>query len=538
MMKIRASKGAREAIPSEMVSLSERLSHMLAVRAGCVAVVVTAGMFGIRTEGAGRIHLLILSALYLMLALAIEGVRRWSKSRGLLLIGAMLLVDGVYLGWSMYTTGGAQSPLRFLLYIHLVAVTLLASYRTGLKIALWHSLLVFVGYYSQLAGFLDPVEIQLEGGKVTTDFHRLSVYNVMAFWVVAIGTTAFSSLNERELRRRGVDLESLAEMAAEMDNVNTTADAASCLTNVAGDTFQFPRVAVLAPSLKGVRVMSQRDCGESDSESSRTDLLLERAWNEHAPLVVDHLSEEENPVLGALFPGAERLIIVPLFAEGSPVGALVGEESSRRKYRMDGRALAVVEQFASHGALALSNVQLLEQVQRAAETDALTGLANRTVFDEALSREVGRSARSGEPLGLVMLDIDHFKRLNDSHGHQVGDDVLRALARALSADSRDFDTVARYGGEEFAVVLPGSGIAETRSAAERMRVAIERLEIATSITASFGVASLPANALDASSLLASADRALYESKRLGRNRVTVSTASSSSSSSLASGWGA
>jgi diguanylate cyclase (GGDEF)-like protein len=536
MMKLRTAKAGREALPSEMVSLSERLSHMLAVRAGCVAVIVTAGMFGIRTEGAGRLHLLILSALYLMLALAIEGLRRLSKSRGLLLIGGMLLVDGVYLGWSMYTTGGAQSPLRFLLYIHLVAVTLLASYRTGLKIALWHSLLVFVGYYSQLAGFLDPVEVRLDGGKVTTDFHRLSVYNVMAFWVVAIGTTAFSSLNEKELRRRGVDLESLAEMAAEMDNVNTTSDAARCLTHVAGDTFQFPRVAVVAPTARGIEVMSERGCDEVPAEGLTADPLLERAWMEHAPLVVDHLSADENPALAALFPHAGRMIIVPLFAEGAPVGALVGEESARRRYRMDGRALAVVEQFASHGALALSNVRLLEQVQRAAETDALTGLANRTVFDEALAREIGRSARSGESLGLVMMDIDHFKTLNDTHGHQVGDDVLRALGQALDEDSRDFDTVARYGGEEFVVILPGSGVSESRAVAERLRVAVERLDIPTPITASFGVACLPLNAVDAAGLVAAADRALYESKRLGRNRVTVSTAAASPN--VASGWGA
>ena len=97
----------------------------------------------------------------------------------------------------------------------------------------------------------------------------------------------------------------------------------------------------------------------------------------------------------------------------------------------------------------------LEQVQRLAATDGLTKIANRRTFETTLEREVARAARSAEHLSLVLLDIDHFKRLNDAHGHQAGDEVLRNVAAALSCACRDFDTAARYGGEEFAVVLPG-----------------------------------------------------------------------------------
>ena len=192
----------KEALPTEMVSLSERLSLMFLVRVAIVAVALTSALFGVEVHGGGMIVLAILSAGYITLSVVSEGLRRVSGGRGLVIIGIMLLVDGVCLAWITYATGGAHSPLRFLLYSHLIAVTLLASFRTGLKIALWHSLLVFVFFYSQLAGFITPVEVT-EGTTAIAQspFHRTSVLNLMAFWFIAIATAGFSALNEKNLRR-------------------------------------------------------------------------------------------------------------------------------------------------------------------------------------------------------------------------------------------------------------------------------------------------------------------------------------------------
>ena len=111
-------------------------------------------------------------------------------------------------------------------------------------------------------------------------------------------------------------------------------------------------------------------------------------------------------------------------------------------------------------------------MQRLAATDGLTKIANRRTFEATLEREVARATRSAEHLSLVMVDIDHFKALNDMHGHQAGDEVLRNVAAALAIECRDFDTPARYGGEEFAVVLPGCGPEEARGIAERLRQAV------------------------------------------------------------------
>lgn len=158
-----------------------------------------------------------------------------------------------------------------------------------------------------------------------------------------------------------------------------------------------------------------------------------------------------------------------------------------------------------------------------AETDGLTGLDNRRSFEVALEREVARSMRTGEQLTLVLLDIDYFKELNDRHGHQVGDRVLRATGAALREVCREFDTAARYGGEEFVVLLPGCSSDRAIGAAERLRAAIAALDEDVSVTASAGVATLPLNAADAAGLVRAADQALYQSKRRGRDVTTMST---------------
>ncbi|MDQ4065430.1 MAG: GGDEF domain-containing protein, partial [Actinomycetota bacterium] len=158
-----------------------------------------------------------------------------------------------------------------------------------------------------------------------------------------------------------------------------------------------------------------------------------------------------------------------------------------------------------------------------AETDALTGIANRRTFEATLEREMSRAARNGEQLTLAMFDIDHFKKLNDTYGHQLGDDVLKKVAAALVEASRDFDTPARYGGEEFAVVLPSCSARESLAVAERLRKSLSEIaDVPVEITASSGVATFPQHAGDIEGLIKAADEALYESKRAGRDRVTRS----------------
>jgi diguanylate cyclase len=158
-----------------------------------------------------------------------------------------------------------------------------------------------------------------------------------------------------------------------------------------------------------------------------------------------------------------------------------------------------------------------------ARTDALAGVANRRAFDEELSRRYAAWQRQGTALSLLIIDVDHFKRLNDTQGHQAGDEVLRGIGRVLAANVRGMDFVARYGGEEFAFILPGTGIEDAKSAAERVRTAIAAAAFpfeskTLAVTVSLGVAALvPGDTV--ASLLQRTDSALYAAKSNGRNRA-------------------
>jgi two-component system, cell cycle response regulator len=171
--------------------------------------------------------------------------------------------------------------------------------------------------------------------------------------------------------------------------------------------------------------------------------------------------------------------------------------------------------------------ELVDEQRRAAVTDGLTGLYNRRFFEATLALEAEHAFRSGQDLGLLVVDIDHFKRINDAHGHQAGDRVLRELAARLVASSRDGDVIARYGGEEFVVLLRNTSVQAVPETAERLRRAVGDApvvladDIGLATTISVGGAAWPVHARSADELVRVADQALYAAKRLGRNRVQI-----------------
>jgi diguanylate cyclase (GGDEF)-like protein len=216
-------------------------------------------------------------------------------------------------------------------------------------------------------------------------------------------------------------------------------------------------------------------------------------------------------------------------AAGADADAIAGAISVWRVGRQfTNRERELFHYLAGQAAVSVENVGLHETVERQAVTDELTGLSNRRRFQETMAAEVERSKRFGQVLGLVLLDIDDFKAVNDTYGHQQGDIVLREVAKILRASSREIDEPARYGGEELAVVLPGTDLEGARLLAERVREGVEALRLPIigdedaeplRITASFGAASLPASADDVRGLVAAADEALYQAKRAGKNRT-------------------
>jgi diguanylate cyclase (GGDEF)-like protein len=280
------------------------------------------------------------------------------------------------------------------------------------------------------------------------------------------------------------------------------------------------RVGDETPALVAAQVEAERNAFAIHDQSADWIALLESSGDAEDPI-------ERNPVRASI--GDVYAMAVPLLARLGRGRSIeqVGVVSIAREGRdFDEAEYDLFAYLTGQAAVSIENVDLHEMVRVQAVTDELTGLYNLRHFHETLDSEVERSRRFGTDVGLMMLDIDNFKLVNDTYGHQQGDLVLIEVGRVLRNLSRDIDEPARYGGEEMAVILPQTDVAGAELLAERMRAAVAGIEIdrldgegRLKVTASFGVASLPSNARDKDALIAEADAALYRAKRAGKNRV-------------------
>jgi diguanylate cyclase (GGDEF)-like protein len=218
----------------------------------------------------------------------------------------------------------------------------------------------------------------------------------------------------------------------------------------------------------------------------------------------------------------------PLIAGGIIIGS-ARMEAAPDIWTSDRQRL--VESYLSGAATALSNLRMRDTMKAQANFDMLTGLYNRRFAEEYARKQFAIAKRSGKPLGVAMLDLDHFKELNDAHGHEIGDSVLRCFAKTVTESIRETNLVARYGGEEFLVVLPETSPKSCVLVAERIREAVMTMRVPSNterpiagVTVSIGVAAFPEHGGTLEEVMQASDKALYESKRRGRNRVTVAQA--------------
>jgi diguanylate cyclase (GGDEF)-like protein len=214
--------------------------------------------------------------------------------------------------------------------------------------------------------------------------------------------------------------------------------------------------------------------------------------------------------------------MAPLASPEHDVGVLVVDNAfSDREITIREKQLLIA--LSNLTAIAVEKGRMFARIRALAEVDGLTGVANRRTYDVAIERMLTEARQTGRSVGLVLLDVDHFKRFNDTHGHLAGDDALRMVASTLASNARSSDVVSRYGGEEFTVLLPGTTLQQAELVAAKLVHAVEtegQLQN-NGVTISAGVAASAAGALDAKALFEEADRAVYRAKRAGRNKVEV-----------------
>jgi diguanylate cyclase (GGDEF)-like protein len=211
----------------------------------------------------------------------------------------------------------------------------------------------------------------------------------------------------------------------------------------------------------------------------------------------------------------------PLLVGGEVIGSVLVSHS--QQLSAEGQRLLI--DSVSQAAPVLANLRNLMLAESRAATDVLTGLPNRRSVDDTLKRILAHSGRAAVPFSLVLLDLDHFKQINDTLGHERGDDVLAAFGALIRNEIRASDLAGRTGGEEFAILLPDTDREGAVNLADKVRTALHRLRVKgvdRPVTASFGVATFPEDAVDAVTLMRIADRALYAAKRLGRDRIETS----------------
>jgi diguanylate cyclase (GGDEF)-like protein len=343
-----------------------------------------------------------------------------------------------------------------------------------------------------------PVDSTDELGEVAASFNRL-VTGLSNSHQVSDGIKSLSRAFAAHL-----ELGALAEATLGELSIRTACDAACLLVVNNG------RVEVAGSS--GVRDAEQLVAAETVLTALRT-----------ARPTVLHLSADVM-VSGSLVDFTPQEVqVVPVSYGVVPVGVLVvafAQPSSPQ-------ARAVLNATMPGLAVALNNALNHENLQRVAAMDPLTGVYNRRFGLQRLTEEFGRSSRSGDPLGLLMLDLDHFKAVNDTYGHLVGDRVLQTVVRAARQVLREGDVLLRYGGEEFLIVLPGAGRDDLMQMAERVRRAVAEAEVTEAgqripVTVSIGGSGLPDNnANKPQDLIVVADAAMYSSKESGRDRWVI-----------------
>ncbi|MBK8481338.1 MAG: diguanylate cyclase [Proteobacteria bacterium] len=351
-----------------------------------------------------------------------------------------------------------------------------------------------------------------------------------AFWLAALIIRRQRELNVLRAEQAQARLaDTVRQVGADL---NSTLELPEVLDRLLGHVARFVRfdqAVVFALEGEGIRVVASRGFAAQQLPSGPVPLDELRALSKIARSGEQVLCTPTSPSPGeGHYLGLQRVsswLALPLRARDEVIGILALDRRTGEPFSE--RDLDLVNTFTGTAGVAAQNARLFGETRSLATTDGLTGLLNRTHFFHLAEQELRRCRRLGGPVSVLMVDVDHFKRINDRYGHQAGDLVLARVGECLKTKIREMDLVGRYGGEEFAALLPQTPPPLAREVGERIRRTIEALSIMVDgqtipVTLSVGVAGR-AQPDDLPALLRQADAALYQAKSAGRNRVVVAT---------------
>ena len=334
---------------------------------------------------------------------------------------------------------------------------------------------------------------------------------------------------KRQLKRKNCEISSLHEMSKMVQNAMDMDQLYNGVLDVVGRLVHYENCTIfileqdkniLAPRATRGRAVNLIDHIPFEHGRGISGWVAQK----RKQLIIHDLSKEPGLLHVELIPQDIRSFIsVPLIVEENVIGVI--NISHSKPYAFTPEDMQVLSILASQAAITIARSEMVRSLEQMAITDALTGLYNRRYFDMNLDNEIKRSNRYSTPMSLFIIDIDHFKRVNDTYGHGVGDMVLAETGLRIRKSLRETEVVARYGGEEFAVILPHTRIEEAAIAAERVRSVMESNRIlidesrSLHITISIGVGALLENDKDRSNLVERADLALYQAKQNGRNCI-------------------
>ncbi len=426
-------------------------------------------------------------------------------------------------------TGGLESSYFLLFYLTVSVATYVLVFWLATTVAIITTIIFIVSVHEDLI-WSNALDIAIRLGFIWVYYLVLSYAMEYTHRSERRLLKLFDTLNMRtsELEKSQAQLEMIYENSRVLASILDAEGVVREVMRILGSILQYSNYSMVlrdrrkttfyrARSIDGQISYHPKAIGPDELE------LVKKVFSVGEAVTVNNFTGRKDYV--PLSPSSRSLMIVPMTSHGQINGVLLAEASTVEFFKA--RDLQMLSAVARSAGLALENAELHRKTEELTIVDELTGIYNYRYFVQKLQEEKRRALRYDLPLSLILVDIDWFKKLNDSYGHEIGNEVLKQLANVIRRCIRDVDIFSRYGGEEFVIILPQTPRGEASHIGERIRSQVEQEIISTGngskvkITVSVGVSSFPENGKSHEELVSVADQALYRAKGDGRNLVCV-----------------